>query len=120
GLIGSDRAALGPGADPGDFLGAGGAERAGGAELLGHVARLELGALVVGGIEGGDDGLFQLRAAEAIGACDQGVEIEAPRVAPAPRQVEREDLAPYRGARQIDEEDLVEAALAQELGRELG
>ncbi|MNV10506.1 hypothetical protein D3C71_1010350 [compost metagenome] len=71
------------------------------------------------GIQPGHHGLFDLGAGEAIAGRRQGRQREVVGIELAPAQVQAQQLDPGVGIGQVDEEDLVEAALAQQLGRQL-
>src|SRR6185312_1205047 len=68
-------------------------------------------------IERRDDRLLDLGPAEALGLPRQRLEVEALWLLLAQPQMNREDLTAGRRVRQVDEEDLVEPALAQQLRR---
>jgi hypothetical protein len=84
----------------------------------GEVRVGELGAGVEGGVEDLHHGLLELGAAELLGPRGEPGEVEALRGAAAPGEVDAEDLLALGGVGQVDEEDLVEATLAQQLRRE--
>ncbi len=70
--------------------------------------------------QGGDDGGLDVGAGAAACGGGDGIEVEYNRITFAPRQVDAGDVAAHRRAGQVDEEDLVEAALAQQLRRQGG
>ena len=70
-------------------------------------------------VEGGDDGLLDLRSRETFGAVGEGVRIEPRGILAAPSEVEAEDLRSRLTGWEIHEEDLVHPALAHHLGRQL-
>src|SRR5262245_31025247 len=113
------RALAGPGAEGVDLLAARHRERPGRLQLVEEDLGAELGRARERGVEPGDDGLLDLGAGEAVGARDQPIEVEGRRVALPLAQVHGEDLPAILGGRQVHEEDLVEPALAGELGRQL-
>src|SRR5205823_14356959 len=76
----------------------------------------QLHALGEGEMKAGDDRLLDLAAAESLGDLGQLSDVEASSVALAARQMDGPDLPPLGARRQVDEEDLVEAPLAQQLG----
>src|SRR5262249_40793795 len=80
-----------------------------------HVGLRQLPLLAQRGVERGDDRLLDLPTAVALGLRRQRVHAEALRVSAAALQVDAEDLLALCDAWEIDEEDLVEAALAQKL-----
>ena len=69
-------------------------------------------------VHGADHKLLQLGSAEALGAARQFGNLEFLRVAASAGEVDGEDLFALFQLRQVDEEDFVEAALAQELRRQ--
>src|SRR5260370_594624 len=72
-----------------------------------------------GGGEAGARRLLDLGAAEAVGGGGEAREVEELRVALPLAEMDREDLLALVGVGEIHEEDLVEAALARQLGRQL-
>src|SRR5216683_2222139 len=64
-------------------------------------------------------GLLDLRSGESLGLLRDLVQVELRGVAPAALHVDGADLPALRQGGQVDEEDLVEAALAHHLGRQL-
>jgi len=67
-------------------------------------------------VQRGDDGLFDLRPGEALARRRQAREVEGLRVLLVLRQVNPEDILPALRLRQVDEENLVEAAFPEQLG----
>src|SRR5690606_14598606 len=65
-----------------------------------------------------DNGLFDLGAGKALGGRGQRGLVEAFGRQLAPAQVQLEHVGAGVGVGQVDEEDLVEAALAQQFGRQ--
>src|SRR5690606_16097652 len=114
----------GAGADAGplaqaiDLLAHGGRQGKGLCQCRFDVRLGQLGAVGEGVVERGDHGLLELRAAERLRLPGERVEIEAPRVPVAALEVDLQDVAALLHPGQIDEEDLVEAALAQQLRRQ--
>src|SRR4051812_49059603 len=69
-------------------------------------------------VHGGDDALLYLRPAEAFGEGGQLVQRVVGGVALATVEVDAKDVLALGLLGQVDEEDLVEAALAQQLWRQ--
>ena len=84
-----------------------------------QIAHRQRAVLVERFVEAGDHGLLDLGAREPVRGHGQGVEVELRRVAVAFGQVDAPDVGAFAGVGQVDEEDLVEAALAHQLGRQL-
>src|SRR5439155_13834881 len=80
---------------------------------------IRVGAGIEGVEEAGDQGLLDLRAAEASRGLCHGVQVERGGVPLALAEVDLEDLPALFLGGQIDEEDLIEASLPQQLRREL-
>ncbi len=116
--VGGDAAALGPGAEVVDFFGHGDGEGWGFFEGVEEEVGGEVGFGGEGVEEGGDDGLFDFAAGVAFGGFDEGGDVELLRVAFALDEVDAENLRAGVGDGEIDEEDFVEAAFAEELGGE--
>ncbi len=70
-------------------------------------------------VEGADDRLFNLGAAELRARRHQGGQVEVRRVAVALGQVDAEDVGPFLVEGEVHVEDFVQAPLAQQLGRQL-
>ena len=70
-----------------------------------------------GSIEGRNNHLFNLGAAEALGRPCQARSVERAGVVPATLEVDPEDCFFRRQVRQIDKKDLVEPTFPQEFGR---
>src|SRR5688500_7777388 len=62
---------------------------------------------------------LDLRAGESIARRGEALQVVLRRVALLLAEVDAEDDLTLRGIRQVDEEDLVEAALAKQFGREV-
>src|SRR4051794_28241212 len=90
------------------------------AELAEQNLRGERGARGIRRVQAGDDRLFHLRSAEAFRGGGKPSEIEGRGILLSLPQVNLQDGAPRFGAGQIDKEDLVEAALPDELRWQLG
>src|SRR5437870_6060619 len=71
-------------------------------------------------VQRADHGLLNLCAAEVFAARHQGVQVKNLRVATPSGQVNAENFPALFIRREIHEEDFVQPALAQQLGRKLG
>ena len=69
--------------------------------------------------EARDDRLLDLRAVKSRALPGQPRHVEFRRIAIPPRDVDAEDFGPFLLGGQVDEEDLVQAALAQQLRRQV-
>src|SRR5947209_10483269 len=118
--IGGNGAVVSPGTQPGDVFVAGDRERLRAAELNQHNLGGELLLLGKRRIESGDDGLLDFCAGETFAGRGERSEIKLRRVAPAALQMDAEEFRARLRVRQIHEEDLVEAAFAQQLRRQSG
>src|SRR5580704_10143396 len=105
---------------PLDVLASRDGERNGGRELVEQQLCVERPVFLERSQEGDDHDLLELRAAEAVsGGHDLG-EVQVLGILLAQRQVDAQDRLALGGVGQVDEEDLVEAALAQQLRRQRG
>jgi len=116
--IGGDAAAGGPLTEDLDAFGHGDGKRRRALQGQQDSVGGQLVARGEGLVKGGDDGLLDLGAAVAFGRDGQGGEVELAGVAGSFADVDGEDLLARVLGGQIDEEDLVEAAFAEEFGRQ--
>src|SRR4051812_11503746 len=113
------RTRRGPRAQPRNRLGAGLRERNGSARGGFDVARHEIPAGGERFVHSFDDRRLDLRAGESFGRGGKSLEIELRGVALLLAEVDLEDAFALGRIGKVDEEDLVEAALAQKLGRKI-
>ncbi len=90
------------------------------AEFLEQVVGVQLDLFVERLEEGADDRLFDLGAAEVLAGVDEGIEVEGIGVAAAFGEVDAEDVAAFLGGGEVDEEDFVEASLAEQFRGQFG
>src|SRR5215212_11122426 len=105
-------------AQPRDVLGARDAERNGGAQRFQQQLGRQRLFRAQRAVERGDHGLFDLGAAESLARRRKARDVELRDVLLSRAEVNREDRRAFGGRRQVDEEDLVEAAFAQKLRRQ--
>src|SRR4029450_6552812 len=93
-------------------------ERYGLLDGVGEVIAGELAGFRERGVERGGHHLLELRAGQTLRREREAVDLELERVARALGQVDAQDLGALGRGGQVDEEQLVEAAAAQKLGRQ--
>src|SRR5262245_48184184 len=117
-LIGRDRALARPGAQRSDLFRHHHRQRLRSLHLGFNDLRLQLVLCRARFVERADDRLLDLRAREAVAGAGQTRHVEGRRVLLLARELDAQDLLAAGGARQVDEEYLVEAPFAQQLGRQ--
>ena len=108
-----------PGAQGRHLLGHQHRQRAGAADLGHQQVGVQRALFGMGRVQARDDGLLDLRSGEARCRRGQRRQGEGLRVQVAGLQVDAQQLHPDVRLGQVDEEDFVEAALAQQFGRQV-